>query len=325
MIPKNLQRRLTLWSALVLVAMAAPAHAGTWATSFDPRALETLAIPGRTRVTLVAAGAPSPALDDAREALGAALKSAGRWTAVDFDLVREHDEALGDREILELERAARVVEAVWILRLVPASEDGGPPTAVVNVYAPLGALIGGFHVARGQAPYVVDGARDPAAEYLRQRISPVVAGRIVETRDEASFTFEGGFAKDGTRLAEPRDLYLAMGRDDLVTRYDDASESRTIWTLVSGGAIFVGTILFMQDVFDDGGIPTLDIGALGVSGAVVGGLGAIGLVYALTIDPDPLDFDGKVDAVRRYNGELKPRFDLSVSPGGATVTLGGAF
>ena len=294
--------------ALVLVA-APSASAASWDRSFDPAALGSLVIPGRTRVTLVAAGEPSSALDDARLALGAALKASGKWTLVDADLVRDMDPGLEDTEVVALERDARDVEAIWIVRLLPG-RSGAPATAIVTLYAPLGPLLRAFEVTEGEPMRVVTSEPDHQAEYLRQRISPVRDGRIDTSASREVFNSDGGFAKDGVRLLEPRELYIALGRYDLLRDYDSVAEDRSMATIISGSVIFVGVVLFMQDVFDNGGLPSLQLGALGISGIVAGGLGAVGVVVARTIDPDPLDWAGKVEAATTYNGSLKKRLAL---------------
>lgn len=291
-----------------LIAIAPQASAASWERSFDPIALGQLAIPGRTRVALVAAGEPTPELVRARGMLAAAAGASGRWTVVDPDPDLEIDPEARDAELVGQQREGRDVEAVWVLRLFPGASVGAPATATVMMYSPIGPLVGNFYVLEGEPLQVVATPPDLAAEYLRQRISPVTADTIVTTAEPEGFPREGGFAKDGVRLREPRDLYLAMGRHDLVQRYDDADSDRLLASVISGGVAFIGVIVFMHDVFDAGGIPTTDIGAAGLSGLVLAGLGTAGVVIAQTaIDPDPLDWDGKVAAAAAYNDALRRR------------------
>jgi len=297
---------------LVLVATA-EASAASWERSFAPAALAQLAIPGRTRVALVAAGEPTPELVRARGMLAAAAAASGRWVVVDPDPEHEIDPELRDADIVELQRESRDIEAIWVLRLFPGTTAGAPATATVMIYAPLGPLLRNFYVIEGEPPRFVSSPPDLAAEYLRQRISPVVGGAIDATPAPEVFAADGGFAKDGVRLSAPRELYLAMGRHDLVQAYDDVEADRLLASVISGGVAFVGAIVFMHDVFDAGGLPTMDLGPAGISGLVLAGLGTAGVVIAqTTIDPDPLDWRGKLEAVTTYNAGLKARLELPV-------------
>lgn len=319
---------------LAMLVMASTARADEWEASFDPAQVGLLKIPGRTRITLVAPGKRTTALVEARASLAAAIKASGQYTLVDGDLVREMDPDIRDRDVLELERDARDVEAIWIMRAAPRTSKLAPPSVIVLIYAPLGPLLNAIEVIEGQPLRVVAKPLDPGAEYLRQRISPVVAGRIVTSPEPEVFALDGDFAKDGVRLSEPRDLYIAMGRYDLLAQYDSVAEDRSLATIISGGVVFLGVVLVMQDVFDDGGIPTASFGALGISGFIAAGLGTAGLVYARTIDPDPLDARGRIAAATSYNNDLKQRlatgarvtsFGVSPLADGLALNVGGAF
>lgn len=309
--PRQVLRVAIAVALTSLITTAPAASAASWERSFDPIALGQLAIPGRTRVALVAAGEPTPELVRARGMLAAAAGASGRWTVVDPDPDLEIDPEARDAALVEQQREGRDVEAVWVLRLFPSTSVGAPATATVMMYSPIGPLLGNFYVIEGEPLQVVATPPDLAAEYLRQRISPVTADTIVTSPEPESFAREGGFAKDGVHLREPRDLYLAMGRHDLVQRYDDTDADRLLASVISGGVAFIGVVVFMHDVFDAGGIPTTDIGAAGISGLVLAGLGTAGVVIAqTTIDPDPLDWDGKVAAVAAYNDALRRRLEL---------------
>lgn len=298
-----------------VVTLAAPAaRASRWETTFAPGDLDKLVIPGRERISLVAAGTPGQALDEVYEVLKAAIKGSQGWELVDGDIEREVDEDLDDGDILELERDARAVDAIWIVRLLPLAPGQIDPTAAVTIYAPLGTVLRSFHAVAGRPLYVAEPERDLPAQYLRQRISPVRGGQIDSEIDSEEFQTGAGFAQDGKVLSEARDLYIAMGRFDLLRRYDSAASDKRLVTIISGGVIFVGAVLFMQDVFDAGGEPTLDIGALGITGLAVGGAGVVGVAIGLALDPDPLDFAGKVEAATKYNADLKRRLGgLSLS------------
>ena len=313
----------------LIIVTALPAFAESWVSSFDPATIGTLATPGRTRVTLVAPGA-SKALDAARLALGAAMKASGKLQLVDGDLVREYDD-LSDAEIVAEEREARDVQAIWIVRILPG-KNGAPDDALVTVFSPLGPLFQAFQVAEGQPLRVVVAKPDPGLEYLRQRVSPVVDGRITTGDDFAG----AGFAKDGVHLDDPRLFYIAVGRYDLLHAYDDVAADRELATIISGGVIFVGAVLFMQDVFNNGGTPSTEIGALGISGIIAAGLGTTGVIIARTIEPDPVDKAGKVAIATTYNADLRQRLApsqaarvtaLGVAPlrGGLGLALGLSF
>lgn len=323
-------RKALVGLMVAFVATATPAFAESWGTSFDPATVATLATPGRTRVTLVAPGG-SKALDRARLALGAAMKASGKLQLVDGDLVREYDEDMTDGEVVAEERDARDVQAIWILRLLPG-KGGAPDDALVTVWSPLGPLLQAFQVAEGQPLRVVVAKPDLGAEYLRQRVSPVVDGRITTGDDFAG----AGFAKDGVHLDDPRMFYVAVGRYDLLHDYDEAEADRQLATIISGGVVFVGAVLFMQDVFNDGGTPSTEIGALGISGIVAAGLGTTGVIVARLIDPDPVDHTGKVALATTYNSDLQQRLAPSQSaritswgvapvPGGLGLSLGLSF
>jgi len=310
---------------LATTSVAQTALADEWETSFDPALVGLLKIPGRTRITLVAPGKRTTALALARASLAEAIKASRQYTLVDGDLVREMDPDIKDAAVLELEREARDVEAIWIMRASPTTSKLAAPSVIVMIYAPLGPLLNAIEVVEGQPLRVVAKPIDPAAEFLRQRISPVVGGRIVTSPDPEVFALDGGFAKDGVKLSEPRALYIAMGRYDLLGKYDSVAEDRSLATIISGGVMFLGVVLVMQDVFDSGGIPTASFGAVGNAGFIAAGLGTVGLVYARTIDPDPLDARGRIEAATTYNGGLKQRLGVAANtndaaPGGARVT-----
>lgn len=311
---RALDRLATHWRAALaalvtlLVATPRPAHADSWERSFDPDALGLLVIPGRTRIALVAAGEQSPELAHARSALAAAIAASGRWTLVDPDPEVDVDPDFRDADLVELQRETRDIEAVWILRHFAGAKAGEPATVTVMIYAPFGPLLRTFYVNEGEPMRVAVLPTDLTAEYLRQRVSPVLAGRVDASPPPEVFAPGCGFSKDGVRLTEARDLYLAMGRHDLVAEYDDVRADRTLATVLSGGAAFIGAVIFMHDVFGDGGIPSLDIGAAGITGLALAGLGTAGVIIAqATIDPDPLGWNGKVAAAQRYNADLGKR------------------
>ena len=83
----------------------------------------------------------------------------------------------------------------------------------------------------------------------------------------------------------------------------------------------VGVVLVVQDMFNDGGVPPGRFGPLGVAGVITTGLGIGGLIVAHLIDPDPLDWNGKVEAATRYNAELEARL---APPGPSTKHTVGA-
>jgi len=327
-------------SLLLIISIVGPwltaggARAGSWERTFEPAAIGALAMPGRTRATVVAAGAPSAALEEARAALVAGLKASGRWTAIDVDLVRDLDPDFSDARVVGSERDARNVESIWVLRLMP-SEGRATAIAGVKIYTPLGVLLRVFYASKGEPLRVDVTTTEPAAEYLRQRISPMSRGSGQIDTSPADpgtevFARGGSFAKDGRRLAQPRDLYIAMGRYDLVRQYDDVDADKSLATIISGGVVFVGVVLFGQDLFNNGGTPQLELGALGISGIAAVGLGTVGLVLARTIEPDPLDWGGKVKAASAYNADLGRRLVLQsvgIAPlsDGLALSVGGAF
>lgn len=299
-------------SFTLLLSAAAPTAsaqgAQVWAETFTPDALGAVSLPGRPRLTVVAGGAPSASLEAARAALVAGLRGAGRgWVIVDGDVLRELDPEDDDAHLVEDEREARELDTVWVVRL--ADER----TAVVAIYSSLGARLKVLEAKLGVPLRVVAAPDDRALEYLRQRVSPLGGDGVAPPGREV-FT-RAGFAKDGIALRDPRTLYFAMARYDLVRRYDDAADDQFLVQVISGGVAFVGVVLIMHDVFSSGGVPGGGFGATGIIGSCAAGLGVGGVIVGTTMGPDPLDFDGKLRAIERYNSELRTRLETANGPG----------
>lgn len=304
-------------SFAVVAAFSARARAATWSETFTPDALNAVTLPGRTRVTVVAGGPASPSLEAARAALVAGLRGAARgWLVVDGDVLREIDPDADDAALVSDERDARELDAIWVVRIA----DPAGTSAVVAIYSTLGARLKVVEAKLGVPLRLVAAPDDRALEYLRQRISPL-GGDGVAPAGRETYT-RAGFAKDGIALRDARSLYFALGRYDLVRRYDAAASDQFLAQVIAGGVALVGVVVVMHDVFSQGGVPRASLGVGGVVGLCAVGLGVGGVVIATTLDPDPLDFDGKVRAIHDYNSELATRLQTARGPAVHLTGLG---
>ncbi len=320
------------WMIVVLVVLlGGSVYAASWQSSFAPATLAGLATPGQMKVRLIAAGEPSAELTRAQLALALAMKSSGRWTRVDDEPLAGLDPALDDAQLITLAHALPDFEGAWVLRVTPGPDEHTPATAHIADFgrdarlrhrltvvegAP---LCGGPADATCTRPAVTDGDDPPLdaseeerlARYRLQRFTPISNGVIGVDIGPERLRLGVDLAKNGVVLDGPREIYAALGRADLVREYDATNEDRRTLGSVSAGLFIGGMSLLSVDLteleeedlpigFESVDSPN-ELGPVGHWGIGIAGVGLVGVIIALVIDPDPLDEGQRLRLVDAYN------------------------
>ncbi|WNG21591.1 hypothetical protein [Cystobacter fuscus] len=271
-------RPLLLALALLLSApgsSALAAEESTWSTTFPAESLATWLDAAPARYLLVPAGAESPALTQAEQALAAALRASGKASLV-MDAQALGPVVRADDATIVQRGAGFPVDRVLVLRLFPDA-SGEATQAVVTVYDTAGQPRGAFSAARGTAlasrtPAVPerdepklaeqkvpeapkpaparpaptkpalpsDSSMDPVEQYEKQYIGfddfLEVNTRTNAVVSQHTVPYEGKFKKP----LEGDAFYQKVGRADLVEAYHGKMTLKTVLGIVGAGAMVGG-------------------------------------------------------------------------------------
>jgi len=386
----------TLLVALVLL-LSAPrlsahaAEASAWSTTFPAQTLATHLGDMPARYMVVPAGGESPELSQAEQALTAALRASGKAPLVMNAQALGPVAQLADGEIAR-RSASFPVDRVMVLRLFPDG-SGALNQAVVTVYDTAGKSLGSFSAVAGtalaantEAPQSgVAAAPQPPApkapsrpqaparpveppmnaleQYEQRHIGfdelVAVSTRTGMVMSQWAVPYEGKYKKP----LEGEAFYQKVGREDLVTAYQEKMSTKTAIGVLGGAAIVGGGILSVVSLTgprQDCSVLSSDFSAcmernrqrfnenmttalvgLGIAGAGVGLLTA-----TLYINPHPVTPSEARELADAYNQKLKVELGLSdegapaqnpahpviqarltpaVGPGGAGLVLSGTF
>ncbi len=386
----------TLLVALVLL-LSAPrlsahaAEASPWSTTFPAQSLATHLGEAPARYLVVPAGGESPEFTQAEQALTAALRASGKAPLVMNAQALGPVAQLADGEIVR-RGASFPVDRVMVLRLFPDG-SGALTQAVVTVYDTAGKSLGSFSAAAGtalaanseapsssvaaapqpvappaparpQAPRKpVEPAMNALEQYEQRHIGfdelVAVSMRTGMVMTQWTVPYEGKYKKP----LEGDAFYKKVGREDLVTAYQEKMSTKTAIGVLGGAAIVGGGILAIAnlsgpredcDVFSNDFSGCMERNrqrlnermttSLVGMGVAAGGVGL--LTAAIYINPHPVTPSEARALADGYNEKLKVELGLSdegapaqkpahpviqaritpaVGPGGAGLVLSGTF
>ncbi|WP_257459569.1 hypothetical protein [Archangium lipolyticum] len=344
-----------LLSALVLLlsmplASARAAEATSWGTTFPANTLATHLGDAPARYMVVPAGAETPELAQAEQALAAALRSSGKALLV------MNAQALGP--VAQLDDASIVrrgagfpVDRVVVLRLFPDA-SGALTQAVVTTYDTTGQSLGSFSAVAGTALAARDAGPSAAPQQAPALPKPVAPARpvapladaveqyeqrhigfdelvAVSTRTGAvmskwTMPYEGKFKKplDGEAF------YQKLGRNDLVDAYQSKMTLKTVTGIAGGAAIVGGAILSitaLSSKHEDCDAFSPDFRACfernrtrfdSTRTTMLAGIGTVGvgiglLGVTLLINPHPITPSEARELADGYNKQLKAELGLT--------------
>jgi hypothetical protein len=272
-------RRGGLAAPVLLLLLCTPlssaraAEGSSWSTTFIPATLAMYLGDTPARYMVVPAGAETPELTQADQALVVALRTSGKALLVINAQALGPVAQLDDASIAR--RSARFpVDRVVVLRLFPDA-SGALTQAVVGLYDKRGESLGSFSAVAGTAlassneapprqappspqptapeapaqPALMAPARpvvpsaNPVEQYEQQYIGfdEVVAvstlnGTVVS---QWSVPYEGKYKKP----LKGEDFYQKVGREDLMRTYRDKMSLKVVTGIAGGAAILGGGIL----------------------------------------------------------------------------------
>jgi hypothetical protein len=387
-------RTLPIALVLLLSAPCLSAHAAeasAWSTTFPAQTLATHLGDTPARYMVVPAGGESPELTQAEQALTAALRASGKASLVMSAQALGPVAQLADGEIAR-RSASFPVDRVMVLRLFPDG-SGALTQAVVTLYDTGGKPLGSFSAVAGTAlatsteapPSEVAAAPQPVAppapprrqapanpevppadaleQYEQRHIGfdelVAVSTRTGMVMSQWAVPYEGKYKKP----LEGDAFYRKVGREDLVTAYNDKMSTKTAIAVLGGAALVGGgivSVVALTSPREDCSALSSDFGAcinrnsqrmsekittatvgLGIAGAGVGLMTA-----AIYINPHPVNSSEARELADGYNKKLKVELGLSeegapaeaparpviqarltpaVGPGGAGLVLSGTF
>jgi hypothetical protein len=346
----------TLLAALLMLSAplssARAAEASTWSDTFPARSLASYLGDTSARYMVVPAGAESPALTQAEQALTASLRASGKaqlvMSAQSLGPVSQLDDVSIARRC-----ASFPVDRVLVLRLFP-DPSGNLTQAVVASYDTAGQPLGSFSATAGSA-LVARRDEAPAKKDeapAKKEAAPVRPASPAEAREQYALKHIGfeEFVAVSTRRGyvvsqwsvpyegkykkplEGADFYQKVGRADLTSAYQDKMTLKVVTGLVGagamvGGGIFTGAAVLGErekcDVFSNDFSDCLDRSgkefdarfsrALGGIGIFAGGIGLLGV--AILINPHPITPSEARELADGYNKKLAA--DLGLSDDGA--------
>ncbi|WNG34860.1 hypothetical protein F0U61_15280 [Archangium violaceum] len=262
-------RALLLTLTLLLsapVSSALAAEDSTWSATFSAESLATWLDAPPARYLLVPAGAESPALTQAEQALATALRASGKASLV-MDAQALGPVTRSDDATIVQRGAGFPVDRVLVLRLFPDA-SGEQTQAVVTVYDTTGQTRGAFSATRGTAleprtlaapepapskpvPSMPTPSKpvppsapsmDPVEQYEQQYIGfdefiAVNAGTHAVV-SQHTVPYEGKFKKP----LRGDTFYQKVGRADLVEAYQGKMTLKTVLGVVGVGAIAGGIV-----------------------------------------------------------------------------------
>lgn len=332
-------------AAVLAAALLCPstAFAASFGTSFPPAAAESW-VDADKGVIVVAAGAASPARDEAAAALLAGMRESAAILVMDGGSIGNVDEA-DDAAIVQ--RAQHLpIDRIAIVRVFPGAADA-PGTAVVSIYDTTGKALTGFSIREGEAlaartgPGVRGGLATSAARAVGI-LTEQQAAKTAEAQAEydsryvwfreyvelsvnsfgmAQQTGSGGVPVQGKngRVLEDESFYEVVGQPELADRYRsrDAWKTGLTWGGVAAG--IGGLALAFPAMTASSDCDVVDASCRNKGNVLLGvsiGLMSVGTLAFLVgngMNPHPVDLDEARGLADQYNDKLKKDLGLSAA------------
>ncbi len=325
----------------------APTPAIDWSTTMSGDAVASYLRETDRRVIVVAGGEPSPALEDARRAVEAGLRSSRKLDVVMDASALGSVAGLGDQQIVELAKH-QAVDAIAIVRTFG---DGADISLVVTFYATDGSVVNAFSLAAGDQLAAASGGSNTAgvSEKAIGSVSEVISQNSEATNEygltDAEIEYLDKFlhyqyvvyfntqtgaitaGKTNTALRGVENQVVVDSQFfDYVGKPDEAERHRKRKALKSGlvlpGVIFTSTAL-------PAGLALLVVGALApcelsldancsggrsmvIAGGTLTGFGVagLGMLIAGAVIPKVLTPARKRQEIDEYNRGLRTRLGL---------------
>lgn len=330
--------------AAALLTSFALTAAPNWTATFGPQESGSYLDGDHAKVLVAAAGAPDSQSKEAAAALVAALRQSGRADLVMTSEPLGDVSALDDASIVK-KAAALPVTRIAVVRVFPGAPDQ-PLTAVVSFYDKAGATTGALSAASGQ-PLAARTGTSQSEGVSSQAVSAVsgIQKEAVEGSKKAQDEYDLNFigfnegvtvnARTGGVMStwaipfqgkyrkplEGVDFYKALGRDDLVKKYESANAARTslmVAGLLVGGA---GLLLPLVGPSLTGGDYLTSFSTFLIPSLILVGVGT-GAAYAgIFWNPNPVTPTEARQLGDEHNIELRKK--LGLPPLQASLEIGG--